>query len=125
MEDPRVQAFRKELNKWKKEKMFDGLVNEGNSDSEHRRLEEAKEMFQTLMKRIQEMEKEMKARLQVGGNAAVDQILSALGPEERWSEAMLDKVRSILITDLVEYPFTFNATLIEQFKEQPDFPTYQ
>ncbi len=125
MEDPRVQAFRKELNKWKKETMFDGLVNEGNSDSEHRRMEEAKEMFQTLMKRLQEMEKMLKAKQQVGGNASVEQILSALGPEDRWSESMLDKVRSILITDLVEYPFTFNATLIEQFKKQPDFPTYQ
>jgi hypothetical protein len=123
--DPRVQAFRKELNKWKKEKMFDGLVNEGNSDSEHRRLEEANQMFQILMKRLQEMEKILKAKQQVGGDAAVDQILSTLGPEDRWSEAMLDKVRSILITDLVEYPFTFNATLIEQFKKQPDFPTYQ
>ncbi len=123
--DPRVQAFRKELNEWKKEKMFDGLVNEGNSDSEHRRLEEANQMFQILMKRLQEMEKILKAKQQVGGDAAVDQILSTLGPEDRWSEAMLDKVRSILITDLVEYPFTFNATLIEQFKKQPDFPTYQ
>ncbi len=82
-------------------------------------------MFQILMKRLQEMEKILKAKQQVGGDAAVDQILSTLGPEDRWSEAMLDKVRSILITDLVEYPFTFNATLIEQFKKQPDFPTYQ
>lgn len=124
MEDPRVQAFRKELNKWKKTTLFEGLVNEGNSDSEHRRLEEANTMFQNLMKRLQDMEKQIKAK-QTGGDAAIEQILSTLGPEDRWTESMLDKVRSILITDLIEYPFTFNSTLIEQFKERPDFPHYQ
>jgi len=125
MEDPRVQAFRKELNKWKKEYLFDGLVNEGDTGSEDRRIEEASSLFTTLMKRIQDMEKQIKAKQQSGGNAAVEQIMSTLGPEERWTEGMLDKVRSILITDLVEYPFTFNTTLIGQFKKVPDFPTYQ
>ncbi len=125
MEDPRVQAFRKELNKWKKEYLFDGLVNEGDSQSEERRLDEASSLYTTLMKRIQEMEKQIRAKQQTGGNAAVEQILSTLGPEERWTEGMLDQIRSVLITDLVEYPFTFNTTLIGQFKKLPDFPTYQ
>ena len=54
MDDPRVQAFRKELNKWKKEHLFEGLVNEANSDSEARRLEEAQELFRKIMSKLQE-----------------------------------------------------------------------
>jgi hypothetical protein len=125
MEDPRVQAFRKELNKWKKEHLFEGLVNEANSDSEARRLEEAEELFRKIMGKLQEYEKQIKAKRQVGGDSDVLEILQTLGPEERWTESLLDKARSILITDLIEYPLTFNATLIDQFKQKPDFPTYQ
>ena len=124
MEDPRVQAFRKELNKWKKENFFQKLVEEANSESENRRIEEAHEMFQKLMSRVQEMERQLKAKQKGGGDNDVDTILGTLGSEERWTESLLDSVRSILITDLYEYPLTFNATLIDQFKEQPNFPTY-
>lgn len=125
MEDPRVQAFRKELNKWKKEHLFKGLVNEANSESESRRLYEAQELFTNLMAKIHEMEQQLKEKRQVGGNADVLKILETLGPEERWSESLLDNARSIAMTDLLEYPLTFNATLIDQFKQKPDFPTYQ
>jgi hypothetical protein len=124
MEDPRVQAFRKELNKWKKEHFFKKLVEEGNSESENRRIDEAHEMFHTLMNRVQAMERQIKAKQRGGGDSEVELILETLGPEERWTESLLDSVRSILITDLYEYPLTFNATLIDQFKEQPNFPTY-
>lgn len=125
MSDPRVQAFRKELNKWKKEHFFKGLVNEANSESEDRRIDEAKAMYRQLMSRLREMELQIKAEVQVGGDNSVEQILETLGPEERWTEALLDQARSILITDLLEYPLTFNATLIDQFKQEPNFPTYQ
>ena len=125
MDDPRVQAFRKELNKWKKQHLFEGLVNEANSDSEARRLGEAKELFSSLMEKLREMELKLKARQQSGGDKIIVDLVETLGPEERWTEGLLDKIRSILITDLVEYPLTFNATLIDQFKEKPDFPTYQ
>ncbi len=124
MEDPRVQAFRKELNKWKKEHFFQKLVEEANSESENRRIEEAHEMFQKLMSRVHEMERQLKAKQKGGGDNDVDTILGTLGSEDRWTESLLDSVRSILITDLYEYPLTFNATLIDQFKEQPNFPTY-
>ena len=125
MEDPRVQAFRKELNKWKKEHLFEGLVNEANSGSEARRLEEAQELFRKIMSKLQEYEKQLKVKRQIGGDTDVLEIIQTLGPEERWTESLLDKARSILITDLLEYPLTFNATLIDQFKQKPDFPTYQ
>lgn len=125
MEDPRVQAFRKELNKWKKEHLFEGLVNESNSGSEARRLEEAQELFRKIMSKLQEYEKQLKVKRQIGGDTDVLEIIQTLGPEERWTESLLDKARSILITDLLEYPLTFNATLIDQFKQKPDFPTYQ
>jgi hypothetical protein len=125
MEDPRVQAFRKQLNKWKKEYLFNGLSNEVNSDSEARRLEEARILFTNLMEKLHEMEQKLKAKKQTGGDPIFQQLLETLGPEERWSESLLDNVRSILITDLIEYPLTFNATLIDQFKQTSDFPTYQ
>ena len=125
MEDPRVQAFRKELNKWKKEHLFEGLVNEANSESEARRLEEAESLYRNLMDKLREMEQKLKASKQSGGDKVVLELMETLGPEERWTESLLDNIRSILITDLVEYPLTFNATLIDQFKEKPDFPTYK
>ena len=124
MNDPRVQAFRKELNNWKKEHFFKKLVEEANSESEDRRIQEAHEMFENLMKHLQEMERQIKAKQQVGGDASMEKILQTLGMEDTWTEQLLDEVRSALITDLYEYPLTFNATLIDQFKEQPNFPTY-
>ena len=125
MEDPRIQAFRKELNKWKKEQFFSKLVNEVDSESIDRRIEEAHDMFKKLMKRVQEMEHQIKLRGQMGGDVQLNIILETLGPENTWTESLLDQVRSILITDLFEYPLTFNSALIDQFKEQPDFPTYE
>jgi 16S rRNA U1498 N3-methylase RsmE len=124
MEDPRVQAFRKELNKWKKDHFFVKLVNEVNSDSEDRRISEARDMYDKLMKKLHEMEQTLRAK-QVGGDQESEKLLQTLGPEGGWSEALLDQVRSILITDLLEYPLTFNASLIDQFKQVPDFPTYK
>lgn len=127
MEDPRVQAFRKELNKWKKEHFFEGLVNEANSESENRRMDEAKEMYRQLLAKIHELEERGRANRQIGGDGdvSVEKILKPLGPEDKWSETLLDQVRSILMTDLIEYPLTFNSTLIDQFKKEPNFPTYQ
>lgn len=126
MADPRVQTFRKELNKWKKEHFFQGLVNEANSESENRRIDEARRMFKVLMEKIKEMEQQIQSKKeeQEGGDQAVDELLSILGPEERWTETLLNQVRSILITDLLEYPLTFNSSLIDQFKQEPNFPTY-
>jgi len=124
MNDPRVQSFRKVLNEWKKETFFEKLVQETDKDSIDRRIDEAHSMFQTLMDKLHEMEEHIQAKKQVGGDKAVNQILSTLGPEETWTEGLLDNARSILITDLYEYPLTFNAVLIDQFKEQPDFPAF-
>lgn len=128
MADPRALAFRKELNKWKKDTFFTKLVNESNDKSIDRRIDEAHSMFHTLIDKIREMEQVVENRAalaQKGGNKEVSTLLNILGPEDTWTEPLLDQVRSILITDLYEYPLTFNSALIDQFKEQPNFPKYE
>jgi hypothetical protein len=125
MNDPRVQAFRKELNKWKKDTFFPRLVEENDSESIDRRIKEAHSMYETLMNRLHDMEQQIQQKKnQQGGDIQAQKILDTLGPENTWSEALLDNARSILITDLFEYPLTFNSTLIDQFKQESDFPKY-
>lgn len=125
MEDPRLQAFRNELNKWKKDTFFVKLVNEGDDESINRRIQEAHTMYETLMNKLHEMEQKIKPQnQQVGGDSTIQNILAALGPENTWTESLLDGARSALITDLFEYPLTFKSDLIDEFKKRRNFPTF-
>lgn len=124
-EEPRIQDFRKALNEWKRETFFTKLVNETDEDSIPRRIKEAHQMFQTLTERLEKMQETLAETKQTGGDQAVSVILNTLGPKESWTEGLLDEARSALLTDLYEYPLTFNKSLIDQFKGEPNFPTFE
>jgi hypothetical protein len=124
MEDPRIQAFRTALNKWKKDTFFPKLVEEGNSKSIDRRVEEAESMYDAIVSRLHEMEEKIKS-YQTGGGKDLDEIMKTLGPEDTWTESLLDNARSTAFTYLKEYPLTFNTTLIDQFKKKENFPIFQ
>ena len=125
IEDPRIQAFRTALNEWKKKTFFPKLVEEGNSKSIERRIEEAETMYHAILDRLHEMEIHMKSKQDGGANNEVAEIIQTLGPEDTWTEALLDNARSISCTYLKEYPLTFNTALIDQFKQQPNFPKFE
>ena len=123
-EDPRIQAFRKALNEWKRQTFFTKLVEETDTESINRRIEEAHSMFAKLMEKLHSMEQKIHTTQQ-GGENKIQQILETLGTESTWTEALLDRARSALITDLYEYPLTFNSSLIDQFKGEPNFPLFE
>lgn len=127
MNDPRIQSFRKALNEWKRRTFFEKLVKETDSESINRRIEEAHRLYRNLMTILDEAEQKNRQLTQIGGASKqeIQEILNTLGPQETWTESMLDSVRSILITDLFEYPLTFNSTLIDQFKATPNFPIFE
>ncbi len=124
-EEQFIQQFREALNNWKRETLFAGLSEETDSNSTDRRIAEAHELYYILLDKLREQELINKNRVQKGGGEeTINQLLSKLGPRENWSEALIDRVRHIIMTDLYEYPLTFNTTLIEQFKKEPNFPLF-
>ncbi len=122
-DDPRVHAFRQALNKWKQTTFFEKLVNETDKSSIDRRVTEAHSMYDKLMARLQILEENDKTNIQEE-DQVVNSLINTLGPPNTWTEGLLDNIRSVLITDLFEYPLTFNVKLIEQFKKESDFPTF-
>ena len=122
-----IQRFREGLNQWKRTTMFAGLSEETDTNSTDRRITEAHMMYYALLNRLKEQEiKNKQIREQKGGGneADVEKLLFLLGPPENWTESLMDRVRHIIMTDLYEYPLTFNTTLIEQFKQEPNFPVF-
>jgi hypothetical protein len=107
------------LTEWKRTILFAGLNNEGDEESIQRRLEEAHTLFFQLMDYINSTETQIPKE--------IESLVVPLGDKLQWSESLLDKVRDIVFTDLYEYPFTFNESLIDQFKneEDEDFPTFE
>jgi hypothetical protein len=118
-EEDLVKKFRNGITTWKKTVLFTGLNNEGDDESINRRLEEAHTLFFQLMDYINSTEQQAPQE--------IESLVRPLGEKSNWSESLLDQVRDIVFTDLYEYPFTFNESLIEQFKtdEDEDFPTFE
>lgn len=125
-EDRIIKRFREALNKWKQTTMFAGLSEETDSNSTDRRIMEAHGMYYMLLNRLkeQEIKNEQVRRQKGGGQQDVENLLLYLGPAETWTESLIDRVRHVIMTDLYEYPLTFNTTLIEQFKQEPNFPVF-
>ena len=123
--DQKVFEFRKAINEWKRTTLFPKLNNETDPDSTNRRIQEAHGLFTELMRKISEAEKGIQSPPQSGGNQDVQSILATLGSEESWDQSLLDRIRSALLTDLWEYPLTFNTRLIDQFKQTPNYPTFE
>jgi hypothetical protein len=121
-----IQRFREALNKWKRTTMFAGLSEETDPNSTDRRITEAHTLYYMLLNRLkeQEIKNEQKRGQTGGGEKDAEQLLFYLGPPETWTESLIDRVRHVIMTDLYEYPLTFNTTLIEQFKQEPNFPTF-
>lgn len=120
-----LKRFREALNNWKRSALFAGLSEETDNQSTDRRITEAHTLFYTLLNRLREQEAKNRELLQKGGGEAVaEKLLLLLGPPETWTESLMDRVRHIIMTDLYEYPLTFNTTLIEQFKQEPNFPVF-
>ena len=122
-EDKILETFRKELNLWKKETLFPGLNNQGDKDSIERRLEEAELLFMELMYYVNSFEKDELDDV----DTVTKKFMDLMGNKDVWSVSFKDKLRHILFTDLVEYPLTFNVSLINQFTndEDEDFPRFQ
>lgn len=123
-EDQYIQDFRETLNKWKRDTLFAGLSEETDTNSTDRRIAEAHELYYILLDTLRKQELINKKLQQGGGDEIVNTLLEKLGPREKWTESLLDRVRHIIMTDLYEYPLTFNITLIEQFKKEPNFPVF-
>ena len=124
-QEEKLFAFRKAINEWKRNTLFQRLNDETDPDSTDRRIKEAHELFLQIMAKIREAEKCLGFTSQEGGSTDLSFILEKLGPEDTWDQAFLDKVRSSLLTDLWEYPLTFNTKLIDQFKDTPNYPTFE
>ena len=126
-EERTIQRFREALNQWKRSTMFEGLSEETDSNSTDRRIAEAHSMYYMILNRLKDQEiKNQQVRFQRGGGIEVDveKLLLLLGPPDNWTESLIDRVRHVIMTDLYEYPLTFNTTLIEQFKKEPNFPVF-
>lgn len=125
-EERMIQRFREALNTWKRDRLFAGLSEETDSNSTERRIQEAHRMYYMILKRLkdQEIKNEQLKGQRGGGEDDIEILLRLLGPPDTWSESLMDRVRHIVMTDLYEYPLTFNTTLIEQFKQEPNFPVF-
>jgi len=118
-DDAKLIAFRKKLNEWKKENLVDGLENEKDDEAITRRVEKAREFMKQINQKLtfDEMPSE-------GGGEDTETLLNTLGSKETWTESLLDKIHSILLSDLYEYPLTLNTNLIDQF-ETENLPTFE
>ena len=123
--DKKVFEFRKAINEWKRTTLFPKLNDETDPGSTDRRIQEAHALFTELIGKLGEAEKNHQTPNQSGGGQNVQTILATLGSEDSWDQSLLDRVRSALLTDLWEYPLTFNTRLIDQFKETPNYPIFE
>lgn len=125
-QDEKLFAFRKAINEWKRNTLFKRLNDETDPGSTDRRIKEAHDLFLQIMAKIREVEQRLRTEGgQQGGDQELASILEKLGPEDTWDQPFLDKVRSSLLTDLWEYPLTFNTKLIDQFKDTPNYPIFE
>jgi hypothetical protein len=97
----------------------DGLENEKDDEAITRRVEKAREFMKQINQKLtfDEMPSE-------GGGEDTENLLNTLGSKETWTESLLDKIHSILLSDLYEYPLTLNTNLIDQF-ETENLPTFE
>jgi hypothetical protein len=109
----RVQNFRDTLAEWRSRVLFKGLPNETNEGSFTEVLKKAREVYYPqFIQRLEEL------KTQPLEDSEYDTVLATLGPATTWSLSLLDDVRSILYSDLFQFPYTINTALIEQFKKE-------
>jgi len=112
MED-RVQKFRDELADWRSRLLFKNLPNETHEGPFQEGLKKAREdYYPKFIERLEEL------KTQLPTESDIDTVFATLGPATTWTLDMLDQVRSILYSDLFEFPYTINTALIEQFKKE-------
>jgi hypothetical protein len=119
-DDSKIQAFRVALNQLKSKRFFKKLVEETDSLSISRRIGEAKKMYKDLMDYISNSK-----RGQANLDADLRVLIDPLGDPTNWPTGVGTMIISILFSDLIEYPLTFNSKLIGQFKKQPNYPTFE
>lgn len=111
--DDRVQQFRDKLAEWRNTALFKNLPNETSEGSFQEGLKRAREeYYPKFIERLEEL------KTQPLTNSDYDTVLAELGPATTWSLNLLDDVRSVLYSDLFQFPYTINTALIEQFKKE-------
>lgn len=111
--EERVQQFRDKLAEWRKTALFKNLPNETSEDSFQEGLRRArKEYYPKFIERLEEL------KTVPPTNSEYDIVLAALGPATTWTLNMLGNARSILYSDLFQFPYTINTELIERFKKE-------
>lgn len=118
-DDAKLRAFRKQLNEWKKENLVNGLENEKDDEAIDRRINKAREFMKQINKHLTFDEV-----LSGDGEEDIESLLNTLGSKDTWTESLLDKIHSILLSDLYEYPLTLNTELIDQF-ETENLPSFE
>jgi hypothetical protein len=118
-DDAKLEAFRKKLNEWKKEHLVSGLENEKNDQAINDRVEKAREFMKEINQHLTFNEVSSG-----GGEQDVADLLDTLGSKDTWTESFLDKIHSILLSDLYEYPLTVNTSLIDQFQKE-NLPSFE
>ena len=116
--DSKIQAFRVALNELKSKRFFQKLVEETDANSIQRRIIEANQIYQDILKYLSTSNKDiLSADLRV--------LIDPLGDPANWPPGVETRIKGILFSDLIEYPLTFNSKLIGQFKEEPNYPTFE
>ena len=112
-----IDTFREKLAEWRTKVLFKNLSNETHESAFKEALRTAREVYYPqFIQRIEELKTEPLT------NSEIDTLLAILGKRTTWDLVFLDKVRTILHSDLVEFPYTINTALIQQFKEEENFP---
>jgi hypothetical protein len=119
-DDTKIEAFRKELNQWKRDHLVNGLENEKDDQAIDSRVEKARE----FMKQVNQHLTFEDVPTEGGGEQEVKNLLDTLGSKDTWTESLLDKIHSILLSDLYEYPLTVNTNLIDQFQKE-NLPAFE
>ena len=111
--ETRVQDFRDKLAEWRSNVLFKGLPNETREGSFTEVLKKAREVhYPQFIQRLEEL------KTQPLTNSDYDKVLATLSPANTWTLSLLDDVRGILYSDLFQFPYTINTSLIEQFKKE-------
>lgn len=111
--EARVQDFRDKLAEWRSRVLFKDLPNETREGSFQEVLKKAREVYYPqFIQRLEEL------KTQPLTNSDYDTVLATLGPATTWNLSLLDDVRGVLYSDLFQFPYTINTSLIEQFKQE-------
>jgi hypothetical protein len=112
--EERVEQFRDKLAEWRNTVLFKNLPNETHESAFTDGLTAAREVYYPqFIERLGEIIKDKNLT-----DSDIDTIYKTLGLIDTWTNKMLDQVRTILYSDLFEFPYTINTALIQQFKDE-------